>query len=84
MKFIPTNIKDLKEIAKPYSDNYRILTDFANGNQDCVKVVDYTHKNAKSCYTSLANSINRYRKGTMKAIMRGDDVYLVKTIALKN
>lgn len=84
MRLVPCKLEDLMAShERSYMSIYSILTDFLNGNDDCVRVEDDTHLNVDSCVRSLRNSIKRYYDGLIKVINRNGDVYLVKTTALK-
>ena len=82
MILVPCKIEDIKK-RKTYTDLYKILTEFLEGEADCVKVENYKHKNAYVCRETLYRSAQRYYKNQIKIIQRGDDAYLVKTIAIK-
>lgn len=80
MTLVPCKIEETK---RSWTNLYAVLTNFLEGNEDCVKVENYTHKSAISCRECLDRAIKRFYKGQIKVIKRGDTIYLVKTIALK-
>lgn len=59
---------------------FELLEEFANSDLDCVKVEEWTHKNATGCVTSLYRAIKRYNKTGIRVIQRRDEVYLIKDI----
>ena len=84
MRLISYNVKDLmRPIERKRSDNYLILKEFLGSDEVCVKIEDYTHKNASGCAASLGSSIKRFYRGQIKVVLRGGDVYLVKPEAIK-
>lgn len=56
----------------------KFIDEFIESDMDCTKVVNYTNKDAKSCVTSLATAIKYFHKNGIRAIMRDNEVYLVK------
>lgn len=81
MKLVPYDMQKIpgRGVYKR-SENLRILEEFAESGLECAKVEDYTQKNANSCISALNNSIKLYNKNGIQAIMRGGDVFLIKTI----
>lgn len=77
MKMVPYDMKSLRHY-KP-TKNYLILEEFMNGNNDCVRLVDHGHSNAKSCQSCLQSSIRWFGIKGVKVVIRGEDVFLVKT-----
>lgn len=60
------------------SDNFKVISEFLDGDYDCVELVDYPQKCANYCQTSLNASIKKYRFVGVKVMVRGEHVYLVK------
>lgn len=77
MKLVPYNKDDLR-IKRSYTDNYKILMEFAESDLDCVKLEGWTQKNAKSAQQSMWNSIRRYHLYGIKVVVRGNNVFLLK------
>lgn len=73
----------MKPVKRSNSDNYAILKEFLNSNDDCVKIEDWTHKNVNCCAVSMRTSIKHFYPNQIKVIQKGRDVYLVKTEAIK-
>ncbi len=80
MILVPCKIEETK---RGYSDLKGLLKDFLEGDAECVKVKNYTHKSATVCRECLAAAVTKHCKGQIKVIKREDDIYLVKTIAIK-
>ena len=81
MKLIPYNVDNVPgKHAYSLTKNLELLEEFANSDFDCVEVTDFTQKNATTCATSLNTSIKRYRMFSIKAIQRGDRVFLIRRI----
>ena len=84
MRLVSHNLEDLMiEVKRPNSDIYSMLTEFLNGNDDCAKIEDWTHKSAYCCAASVAYSVKHFYPNQIKVIQRGGDVYLVKLVAMK-
>lgn len=74
---VPYDTEKLRHY-KP-TKNYRLFEEFLNGDADCVQLVDHGHSNAKSCQTSLTGSLRWFGIKGVKVVIRGEDVFLVKT-----
>lgn len=70
---------DISEITKGFktTSNEAILEEFAESDLKCVEVMDYHHKTAWSCQSSLRASIKRYKKNMDCRVINGE-VYLIK------
>lgn len=79
MKMVPYDREKLM-LQSHYkrTKNFRILEDFANSNYDCVRLVDYEYKNAKSGYGSLRKSIERFGFNGVNVFIRGEEMFLIK------
>lgn len=73
----------LENIKRSNANLKEMLTDFINGDADCVKVENYPHKSARVAREVIYLAAQRHYKDQIKVIKRGDDVYLAKTIAIK-
>ena len=60
------------------SKNLHILEEFINSGMDCARVDGYDNSKAEYCASSLSTSIRRFKLFGVKAIKRGDDVFLIK------
>lgn len=75
MKLVPY---DAKKITGGKSDNYSLINEFIDSGWECAKIEDYSQKDANSCATALNSSIKRYKRFTIKAVVRKGDVYLIR------
>lgn len=85
MTLVPCKISKIKEHRSPYDDRYtrqKLLEEFAASNVACVEVLNYVHSSASSCACSLNTTIRANGMTGIKALERGNHVYLVKTAAL--
>lgn len=79
MKMIPCERNDVPNgRIRKYSENFKILTEFVEGNHECAELLEFTQKNAKNCQTSLLASIRRYRFPTVGVMTREERVFLYK------
>ena len=74
---------DLKKLEGRYSmtrcSNQILIEEFLASDMECAKIEDFTQKNAMVCAISLNKSIERFNFGGVKAISRGNEVFLIKT-----
>lgn len=76
MKLVPYN----GVVGPRYkSDNYKLLTEFAESGAEIMEVVDFKHTKAYGCASSLKNSIKCYRFAGIWAITRHNRVFLIRT-----
>lgn len=78
MRLVPYDKKLVGSYYKR-TKNYDILMEFVNSEHDCVKIEGWTQKKASYCSTSLQSSIKRFNIGGVKCILKGEEVYLIKT-----
>lgn len=78
MKLVKADINKVQPNLYKKSNNLKLLEEFINSGEDCMEVVDYTHKKTSGCVWSLNNSIRIYSLGGIRAICRDKRVYLVK------
>lgn len=76
MKLYPVKEIDLR-VRRPYTNNFKVLQEFVEGDYDIVEVRDFTNKNASSCASSLNSSARRYKFNVM-VIRRGERVFLMR------
>lgn len=81
MILVPCKIENIKHRSN--ANLKEMLTDFINGDADCVKVENYPHKNATVAREVIYSAAKRHYKGQIKVFKSGDDIYLAKTIAIK-
>lgn len=80
MKMVPY---DYQKLGKAYgfrkTKNEKILDEFLESGNDCVELVGYTNKDAKSCQGSINLYIRRHKMQTqVYAIYRRGRVFLVR------
>ena len=76
MKLIPYN----GVVGPRYkSDNYKLLTEFAESGAEIMEVVDFKHSEAYGCTSSLKNSIKCYRFAGIWEVTRHNRVFLIRT-----
>ena len=61
------------------SDNYMLLTEFAESGAEIMEVVDFKHTEPYGCTSSLKNSIKCYRFAGIWAVTRHNRVFLIRT-----
>lgn len=79
MTFIPYEIDKLKINVKRIK-LFKMLIDFQESDAECVEIVNYKHKNAKSCTESIRNAIKRYRLYTIQVHKQKERVFLYKDL----
>lgn len=79
MRLVPADQNEFNLKRRKY-DNFNLLTEFAESELKCVEVVEFRHKNAHVCQTSLHSAIKHYRMDNIKVKMRGDRIFLVKSM----
>lgn len=84
MRIVPKTMEEFRKEVRPMTDNYKLLTDFANSDYECVKLEGYTHKDAKSCQSSICASIRKFRMIGIRVRIHRDDVFLVKEEQVRN
>jgi hypothetical protein len=78
MKLVPTNIDKIMLKRYGRSDNLGLLNEFADSNLVCAEVINYPHKSANCCATSLQASIRRYKMSRISCTTVNGRVILVK------
>lgn len=81
MKLVPYDAKDVSYYKK--TKNFDLLTEFANSDNDCCMVTDYTQKSAISCQASIRKSIERFKMDNVVVFVRKGRVFLAKKSAFK-
>ena len=83
MRFEAFDMKKLRTIGRGYNmcRNQQILQDFIDSGLDCAELKDFTHHDAKSCQSSLWNSMKRLGLNNSIAIIsRENRVFLIRKI----
>ena len=78
MKLVPYDEKKVGRIYKPCK-NQKIIQEFLDSGEKCVKVEDYPHKDAGSCRSALALSAKRMGVNNVIAITRRGMVFMINT-----
>lgn len=78
MNFVPYERSKLGNVYK-LGKNQAMLREFAESGQDCVKVENYPHRDAKSCQTTLMGSLATIGlNNTIRVVVRGGEVFLLR------
>lgn len=78
MTLVPCKIEEIKKRGSK-SNLYKCIKEFYESDAECVRIENSEHKNAKVCRECFAISIKRHGfTQFVKAVQRGDEVYLVK------
>ena len=83
MNFIPCDKRAIAVVKNIRSDNFTLLTSFADSGHECAKVEGFPHKSAQGCASALRSAIRKYRMLTIGVVVRKDDVYLIRKPAKK-
>lgn len=78
MKLIPYDEKKLGHTWKPCK-NQKIIQEFIDSGEKCVKLEGWTHKDAFHCQRSMTLSIARMHVNQVIAISRKGEVFLLRT-----
>ena len=78
MNFIPVDKKAIAAVKNVRSDNFTLLTSFAESGLECAQVDGFPHANARSCASALRSAIKKYRMFTIDVAVRNDKVYLIR------
>lgn len=84
MRIVPYDFKKLNDTKYfKKTELQKILEEFLESGADCVKIEEWTQKNASGCASSFNNAAKRYKMSGVKAISRKGEVFLVKASLLK-
>lgn len=78
MNLIPVDKKAIATVKNIRSDNFTLLTSFAESGHECAQVEGFPHANARSCAGALRSAIKKYRLFTIEVALRNDKVYLIR------
>lgn len=68
-----------KETKRPYNKNMEFVEKFYNSDDKIMEVVDYSHKNAKSCGGGLYSALKKLRlDDRIKVRVIQERVWLIK------
>lgn len=76
MKLVPYNGK-LGGFYKK-TGNYEIVKEFMDSGLKCAEVEDFPQEDARSCVSSIRNTIKRYRLFNVRVSMRAGRVFLIR------
>ena len=79
MKLVPYDLKKLDTRNYRATKLFELLTEFAESDNDCVKVEGWTHTSATSCSGAFSKAIKTFNMTGIKCIVRKGVVYLIKT-----
>lgn len=77
MKFTQVNESVLR-LRAPRQGNYKFLKEFDDSGIACAEVVNYSHKHAASCMSSLSKTIKRYKMEWLRVQMQDGKVYIYR------
>lgn len=77
MKMVPYDVNKIENCYIP-GRNQKIIQDFIDSDSICVKIEDYPHKSAKNCQIAMIRSLKAMHIKTVKVIVRGKNVFLLK------
>lgn len=60
------------------TSNLKILNEFIESGEDCVKLTGWKHKSPYACTGSLVKSIQRFKLAGITAVTVKGEVYLIK------
>ena len=79
MKFVPAERPaDTKLVRR--GDNIVTIQAFLDSGLDCARIIDYPHKDTKSCASALRAAVLRTPFPNVRVIQRGNDVYLTRVV----
>ena len=78
MKLVPYDEKKIGRIYKPCK-NQKIIQEFLDSGEKCVKVEDFPHRDALHCRNSLALSAKRMGVNSVIIITRKGMVFMINT-----
>lgn len=77
MRLVPYDATKLK--VYKLCKNQKLIQEFLDSEQTCVKIEDFPHKNASVCRSVLGISIKRMGVNNVIAVLRKGCVYLIRT-----
>lgn len=78
MKLVPYDEKKIGRIYKPCK-NQKIVQEFLDSGEKCVKVEGFSHRDASHCRNSLALSAKRMGANNVIVVTRKGMVFMINT-----
>lgn len=78
MKLVPYDEKKIGRIYKPCK-NQKIIQEFLDSGEKCVKVEGFPHRDASHCRNSLALSAKRMGANSVVVVTRKGMVFMINT-----
>lgn len=78
MKLVPYDEKKIDRIFKPCK-NQKIIQEFLDSGEKCVKVEDFPHRDASSCRNALRLSARRMGANSVIVVTRKGVVFMINT-----
>ena len=79
MKLVPYDVNKLRNRSFEACRNQRIIQQFLDSGETCVKLEDFPHKSANVCRSVMRASIQRMKlDSTVKAVLRNGEVFLIR------
>lgn len=79
MKLVPYDVKKLGNRSFKACRNQKIIQQFLDSGETCVKLEDYPHKSANVCRCVVNASIRRMKlDSTVKTVLRNGEVFLIR------
>lgn len=78
MKLVPYDEKKIGRIYKPCK-NQKIIQEFLDSGEKCVKVEDFPHRDAGSCRGALMLSAKRMGANSVIVVTRKGMVFMINT-----
>lgn len=78
MKLVPYDESKIGRVYKPCK-NQKIIQEFLDSGEKCVKVEDYPHRNANACRCALSLSAKRMGANSVIVVTRKGMVFMINT-----
>lgn len=78
MKLVPYDEKKIDRIFKPCK-NQKIIQEFLDSGEKCVKVEDFPHRDASSCRNALRLSARRMGANSVIVVTSKGVVFMINT-----
>lgn len=79
MKLVPYDVKKLGNRSFKACRNQKIIQQFLDSGETCVKLEDFPHKSASVCRSVMRASIQRMKlDSTVKVVLRNGEVFLIR------
>lgn len=84
MTFRPCRLEEARSTRTKNSDIRKLLMKIVESGEACVEIKDYKHKNAAICASALRNRINKDRLKQLQVITKGERVFVINTLMIKD